>query len=521
MDEGLRFDTLAVHSHTGHNLQTALESRLAGLEGGAWALTFGSGSSALGSVLRLLNPGDRVVLDEDVTGTNFDAFSALSELGIEIELRDLSDPQQWRFRRSSLVFLETPSTTLRVISVHGVAQRAHEVGALVVVDNSLNSPAIQRPFKQQADLVLYSNAAQLCGQAINFGAIIGQSKELLERLSNNRARLGAEAGILETQLLLAGLESLSARSERCNKHASELAKHLGKHKAVRELRFVGQETHRGHSVAARQMQNSDGQTRFGALIAVGLNDAASVNRALASLRVVRTNTHAFGGNTSHARSHEEWLLLSVGLEDVIDLWNDLTRALDTGIVQTKTPVHDDAPKNGQAHHPEPANGDPTSNLDGAGMERYAKLRGWRDTEATKNEISKLAVASNALLAEIAKTNPKDLHSLAKLRGMGEERSQKYGPEILNTLGTEISIQPEPEQTSSVATDAPLFAEASIVAEATPARAKRKTTSKETKEPAAKASKAKTKASPKAKPATKPTTKKPAAKASLKTRSKTK
>jgi cystathionine gamma-synthase len=486
MDE-FRFDTRAVQplltdsSNPHENALRDLEARLAALEDGsrpttpntpqtpnpaegaesetpevrhsspnshhlesAWALAFRSGAAAVDAIARLLRPGDRVVAHDEVSASTFAALGVLEEFGIIVEYRDLADPSQWRFRHTSLVWCETPSTaTLKVVNLASVARRAHEAGALVLADTTLVSPFVTRPLGSGVDLVLHAGAGALTGvNNLEFGAIAGRNPEVLERLRAHRALVGTQPGTLEVQIASAGLRSLSVRIEKQSVTAFELAKRLKATTGVRDVYYPGLESHRGYVIAARQMMSPDNAPVFGPVLSVRLE-----REIKPSLFGASEPGGAISGLTQFPA---KLVRLSVGLEDIEDLWADLERAMQSEIAPVLAavipepmlePVLEVAPEPTPEPEPvleiaqsfEPAKGDPAGALNAAELERYARLREWRDAEATKLEVSKLVVASNAILSAIASANPESLDALAAIKGMGPERLRKYADSMLNAL----------------------------------------------------------------------------------------
>jgi cystathionine beta-lyase/cystathionine gamma-synthase len=488
MDE-FRFDTRAVQplltdsSNPHENALRDLEARLAALEDGsrpptattpqtvqpaedaesetpevrhtspnshhleaAWALAFRSGAAAIDAVARLLRPGDRVVAHDEVSAPTFAALGLLEEFGIVVEYRDLADPSQWRFRHTSLVWCETPSTaTLKVVNLASVSRRAHEAGALVLADTTLVSPFVTRPLGSGVDLVLHAGAGALTGENnLGFGAIAGRNPEVLERLRSHRALVGTQPGMLEVEVASAGLRSLSVRIEKQSATALELAKRLKAKTGVRDVYYPGLESHRGYVIAARQMVSPSNVPAFGPVLSVRLEREIKPSLFSAS--------EPGGAISGLTQFPAKLVRLTVGLEDIEDLWADLERAMQSEIAPVLAAVIPEpmlepvlevvsAPEITPEPEPvieiaqsfEPAKGDPAGALNAAELERYARLRQWRDAEATKLEVSKLVVASNAILSAIASTNPESLDALGAIKGMGPERLRKYADAMLAAL----------------------------------------------------------------------------------------
>jgi cystathionine gamma-synthase len=516
MDDPFRFDTLAVHAgqDSGPNPLEAFETRLAALEGaglpggGAWALGLASGRASVDAIARLLRPGDRVVLSEELNPRSLEVLLPYTEFGVELEFRDLTDPSRWRFRNTSLVWLESPgSVNLGVVNLSSVSNRAHDAGALVVVDNSSATAMVTRPLEFGVDVVVYSSVGSLVGNAsLKLGALLGRDEALRDRLIAQREILATRPDAAALVLAKLGLSSLSVRMERQSRVARDFAKKLLNQPGIRRVFYPGLESHRGHSIAAGQMCSRDGRGLFGPNFTLRLESPAMAEALPTLTRLWRDSSRVGGAQSSVAQpaAHvgglgvpTDVVRFSVGLEDETDLWTDLERALaavrelhpnapvasrdpipaasdpeaqpetieavqEAVTPEPTVPAEPDQPS-GPSMTFEPATQDPTANLGGTELDRYARLREWRDAEAERLEISRFQVASNALLSGVARTNPDSLTELEQIKGIGPERVKRYGDSILTVLrgGTptdsidhledaiaEVSSPSEPEFSSS-------------------------------------------------------------------------
>jgi Cys/Met metabolism PLP-dependent enzyme/HRDC domain len=409
------------------------------------------------------SPGCCALVIDEVSAQTFAALGVLEEFGIIVEYRDLADPSQWRFRHTSLVWCETPSTaTLKVVNLGSVSRRAHEAGALVLADVTLVSSFVTRPLGFAADLVLHAGAGALTGvNTLEFAAIAGRNPEVLERLRSQRALSGTQPGMLEVQMASAGLRSMSVRLEKQSATALELSKRLKATPGVRDVYYPGLESHRGHVIAARQMMSPSNAPVFGPVLSVRLE-----REIKPSLFSAIEPGGAISGLTQFPG---KLVRLSVGLEDIEDLWANLERAIQSeiapvlaavipepllavaaepepAIMPASTPavMPEPEPVIEVAHSFEPAKGDPAGALNAAELERYARLRQWRDAEASTLEVSKLVVASNAILSAIASANPDSLGALAAIKGMGPERLRKYANAMLAALKQPAQTSAQPE-----------------------------------------------------------------------------
>lgn len=513
MDDPFRFDTLTVHAGQTDSSRPleAFETRLAALEGaglpggGAWALGLASGRSAVDAVARLLRPGDRVVLSEELNPRTLEVLLGYAEFGVELEFRDLTDPSRWRFRNTSLVWLETPgSVNLGVINLSSVSNRAHDAGALVVVDNSSATALVTRPLEFGVDVVVYSSVGALTGSAgLKLGALLGRDESVRDRLMAQREMLATRPEPAALELAGLGLSSLGVRLERQSRIAFDFAKRLLNQPGIRRVFYPGLESHRGHAIATEQMCSRDGRELFGMNLALRLESPAMA-QALPTLTRLWRDSGRVGGATSSVVQpaaqvdglglSADVVRFSVGLEDETDLWNDLERALNAvRALRPSTPAAETAPTAPEAEGQtalepaetaqetaapepvtvepdepsgpsmtfEPATQDPTANLGGAELDRYARLREWRDAQAERLEISRFQVASNALLSGMARANPDSLSALEHVKGIGPERVKRYGEAILSVLrggapmeSTEVVSDSIPEVAASSSPPAP-------------------------------------------------------------------
>jgi cystathionine gamma-synthase len=327
------------YARTINPTRTALETCLASLEGGKHGICFSSGMGATTAVMELFAPGTRTVAINDVYGGTYRLFSKLyAPKGYGYEYSDLTDEGVVRSAfeaPADLVWLETPSNPLlKIVDIAAVAERAHAVGALVVVDNTFASPYLQNPLALGADIVVHSTTKYVGGHSDSVGgAVIVNDDTLAERLHFNQNGMGAVPGPFDCFLTLRGAKTLAVRMERHCDNANAIARWLTESPAVSEVFYPGLETHPGHETARRQMK------RFGGMIAFRVHGGrAAVDAALASTGVW-TLGESLGGVESliehpGAMTHaslagsgfevpEDLIRLSVGIEHPDDLLRDL------------------------------------------------------------------------------------------------------------------------------------------------------------------------------------------------------
>lgn len=333
------------YSRSGNPTRTALETCLASLERGERGLAFASGLAASTAVLSTLRPGDEVAAAADLYGGTFRLLERVfrpwglipryTEIATPEGLADILNPA------TKLIWIETPTNPLlQIIDIAAVAELAHRHGALLVVDNTFASPYLQRPLENGADIVVHSTTKYLGGHSdVIGGAVIG-SGEHLDPIAFYQNAAGAVPGPFDAWLTLRGIKTLAVRMERHCANASSLAGWLASHPAVDRVYFPGLEAHPGHDIAARQMRG------FGGMISIRLRgggDAArrflrgtrlfSLAESLGGVESLvghpATMTHAsIPAAIRTARGIDDGLVrLSVGIEDVEDLRDDLSNAL--------------------------------------------------------------------------------------------------------------------------------------------------------------------------------------------------
>jgi cystathionine beta-lyase/cystathionine gamma-synthase len=308
-----------------HPVGVEAERLLSGLEGGQ-ALLFPSGMGATTAlVFALLGPGATVALaDGGFYGTASLLRGEFTRWGLEVMTFDQTGPPP----KADLVWLEPCSNPMLTFPDLDVAiESTHGAGGLVLVDNTVLSPLLLRPLEHGADFVLHSATKILAG---HHDALIGvmacASPDAAERLATVRSATGIVAAPDPAWLVLRGLRTLAVRVERQSAGALEIARRLAGHSAVQQVRYPGL----GDAVAKRYVQ------AFGPMLSFDVADGERAARVERSLGLIE-NATSLGGVTSTLETRARWegdrvpsglLRLSVGLEDVEDIWADLTQALD-------------------------------------------------------------------------------------------------------------------------------------------------------------------------------------------------
>lgn len=327
---------------------TAMQERLAALEGAEACIATASGMSAiLACVMGLLSSGDHMVASRSLFGSTVNLFTnILKRFGIETTFVPGTDPDAWRaaVRPSTrMLFMETPSNPLTEISdIAAVAEIAHEIGAWLAVDNCFCTPALQQPLKLGADLVVHSATKYLDGQGrVLGGAVLGNRRLLMDGgIFGFLRTAGPTLSAFNAWVILKGLETLAIRMQAHSAHALEVARWLETHPAVARVYYPGLVSHPQHELAMRQQDTGGGIVSFevqgGEEKAWRVIDATRLLSITANLGDTKsTLTHP--ATTTHGRISQEerdaagirdgLLRLAVGLESPLDIKLDLGRGL--------------------------------------------------------------------------------------------------------------------------------------------------------------------------------------------------
>jgi cystathionine gamma-lyase len=323
----------------------ALEGNLAALEGGRHGIAFSSGLAAIEAVIKTLSAGDHVVSEENTYGgTNRMFNKVLSRLGIAFSFVDTRDPDQVREAmrpETRVVLAETPTNPMmRLCDLETMISIAHESGALLLVDNTFATPFNQRPLELGADIVVHSTTKYLNGHSdVVGGALVVNDDALAEDLHFVRKSTGAVPGPMDAWLVLRGTKTLHVRMRAHNENGMAVARFLEGHPASEAVFYPGLESHPQHRLAALQMSG------FTGMVSVELGSGERAKRFVEGTRlfalaeslggvesligVPALMTHAsVAPDRRDAMGVTDGLVrLSVGIEDIDDLLEDLERAL--------------------------------------------------------------------------------------------------------------------------------------------------------------------------------------------------
>jgi cystathionine gamma-lyase len=344
-------DALGVHkgyeyARTQNPTRSALEGNLASIENGKAAFGFASGMAATAAVLSLLAAGDHVVATDNLYGGTYRLFErVLRKYQLDFTYADTSQLGQLERAirpTTRLVFLETPTNPMLAITdLAGACTIAHGHGIPVAVDNTFASPYVQRPIDFGADLVVHSTTKFLNGHSDSVGgAVIAVRDDHVEWLRFVQNAVGAIIGPMDAWLVLRGTKTLPLRMERHNANATALAGFLASHPKVTAVHYPGLPSHPQHELARRQMRG------FGGLISLGLGSLERARTLLNGVRLMAlaeslggvetlishpaTMTHASVPLDERQRLGitDDLVRISVGIEDVDDLRDDLAQALE-------------------------------------------------------------------------------------------------------------------------------------------------------------------------------------------------
>jgi len=334
------------YSRTGNPTRSTFAQAIADLEQGSVGIATSTGMAAVNLLCQLLTTEDRVLIPHDCYGGSYRLFTHLAKRGLfKVSVVDQNDQQalqQALSLKPKLVLIETPSNPLlRIVDIEKIAKLSHEVGAVVAVDNTFLSPALQQPLLLGADIVFHSTTKYINGHSdVVGGVLVAKDKALGEELAWWANCIGITGSAFDSYLALRGLKTLVVRMKQHENNAAQVAKFLQNHPAIEQVYFPGLSDHPNHDIAARQQQG------FGAMLSFEVKGGVeAVKRLFAHLNLF-TLAQSLGGVESlishpstmtHAGMEIEAQLeagitqslvrISVGIEDIEDILNDL----DTGL----------------------------------------------------------------------------------------------------------------------------------------------------------------------------------------------
>ena len=334
------------YARTQNPTRSAMEANIAAIESGTAGFGFASGMAAIGAIMTLLKAGDHVIVTENTYGGTYRLFEQVlrkNQLHFSyVDTSNIEAIQKAIQPNTQLLFLETPTNpTLKLTDIQAACTTAHSHDVAVVVDNTFASPYVQRPIELGADLVMHSTTKFLNGHSDSIGGVvIATRQDHIEWLEFVQNAEGAIIGPMDAWLVLRGVKTLPVRMERHNANGLAIAEMLAVHPKVQEVHYPGLTTHPQHQLAQQQMHGFGGLVTF---------DLGSLNHARDLLEHVRLMSLAESlGGVETLISHpatmthasvplaqrekigitEGLVRLSVGIEDLDDLKEDLSQALN-------------------------------------------------------------------------------------------------------------------------------------------------------------------------------------------------
>ncbi|MCL1057366.1 cystathionine gamma-synthase [Shewanella gelidimarina] len=339
------------YSRSGNPTRSILGDAIAELEKGCTGVVTCTGMAAITLATSLLGPEDLLVVPHDCYGGSYRLFTNLAKKGqFKLEVVDQTNAAALAIaiaKKPKMVWLETPSNPLlRVVDIAEISAASHEIGALVVVDNTFLSPILQQPLLLGADIVIHSTTKYINGHSdVVGGAVVTKDAELGELLHWWSNTLGLTGGAFDSYLTLRGIRTLAVRMREHQANAQRILDTLTRHSAVEKVYYPGLKDHPGHEIAAKQ------QKGFGAMLSFELKGgeeqlvaflknlnyfsvAESLGGVESLVAVPATMTHRAMDPEARAQAgvKDTLIRLSVGIEDADDLVADIEAALNAAVV---------------------------------------------------------------------------------------------------------------------------------------------------------------------------------------------
>lgn len=342
---GLNKSTGYDYSRDKNPTREEVEKTLAVLENGKNAIGFSSGVAAITACIHLLKAGDHVILSDDLYGGTFRLFEDMfRDFGISATFVDTTDTKnilEDLNENTKMIFIETPSNPMmKVTDIKAVAEITKKNNLLLIVDNTFLTPYYQKPLELGADLVIHSGTKYLGGHHdLLAGFIVGNDEEIFKKLRRIHMSTGATLSPFDSWLVLRGIKTLHIRLDRAQENTIKIAKFLKENPKVEKVYYVGLEDFEGYKLNKKQA------TGFGATLSFRIKDKELISKILGDVKVIRFAESLGGVETlityPYTQTHseipdeikkrlgvDEYLLrLSVGIENIDDLINDLDNAI--------------------------------------------------------------------------------------------------------------------------------------------------------------------------------------------------
>ena len=336
------------YSRTHNPTRNALENSFASIENGKYGLAFGSGLAAIDAVLKLLKPGDEVISTNDLYGGTYRLFTKIYEdFGIKfhfVGMENTSNIESFVNKNTKLLWAETPTNPmLNIVDIDALSKIAKNNNILFAVDNTFATPYIQAPLDFGADIVMHSATKYLGGHSdVIMGALVVNEKDLADKLYFIQNASGAIPGPQDSFLVLRGIKTLHIRMQRHCENAKMVAEFLNDHPKVEKVFWPGLISHKNHNIAKAQMNDYGGMISF----TTKGNDYNKTINILEKLKIFTlaeslggveslsghpaSMTHASIPKVEREKSGvvDSLIRLSVGIEDIYDLIEDLKQAID-------------------------------------------------------------------------------------------------------------------------------------------------------------------------------------------------
>jgi len=335
------------YSRTANPTRKVLEDTIAKLEGGKAGFAFATGMAAETTVMHLLKAGDHVIAGDDIYGGTYRLFqNVMRDFGLEFTFLRMDSRQRIEEAikpNTRMLWLETPSNPLlNIVDIEMAADLAKKHNLLTVIDNTFATPYFLKPIEYGIDLVVHSTTKYLNGHCdVVGGAVVTTTDELTERIQFLLNAMGTPASPFDCWLVLRGIETLPVRMKQHEENAFAIANYLKGHPKVKKVYYPGFESHPGHEIARRQMKGFGGMVSFE--INGGINEvntflkrievfalAESLGGVASLAEHPATMTHASMPEETRREAGitDELIRLSVGLENIDDLLEDLRQALE-------------------------------------------------------------------------------------------------------------------------------------------------------------------------------------------------
>jgi cystathionine beta-lyase len=335
------------YSRTHNPTRTNFERSIASLENGNHGLAFASGLAAIDAIIKTLNPGDEIISTNDLYGGSYRLFTKIFEkYDLKFHFVNMEDSKYVEAKinsKTKLIWAETPTNPMmNVVDIRSMSQLAKHNKILLCVDNTFATPYIQRPLDLGADIVMHSATKYIAGHSdVVIGAIVVNDSILHEKLSFIQNASGATPGPMDCFLTLRGIKTLHLRMQRHSENAEKIAMYLKDHKKIENVYWAGLKDHKNYKIAKSQMDAFGGMVSF-----IPVDKTFETAKKIAESLKLFTLAESLGGveslcchpaSMTHASIPveereksglvESLLRLSVGVEDVDDLIDDLNHAI--------------------------------------------------------------------------------------------------------------------------------------------------------------------------------------------------